>query len=49
MHRLLKSLRISEEQVLKETQVPESLSEIEYRQGHLEGCSMLVMMCSNSL
>ena len=37
MHRLLKSLWISEEQVLKETQVPESLSEIEYRQGPSRG------------
>ena len=32
MHRLLKSLRISEEQVLKETRVPNSICEIEYRQ-----------------
>ena len=36
MHRLLKLL-ISEEQVLKENQVPESLSEIEYRQGPSRG------------
>ena len=37
MHRLLKSLRISKEQVLKETQVPESLCEIEYRQRPFRG------------
>ena len=37
MHRLLKSLRISDEQVLKETQVPNSICEIEYRQGPYRG------------
>ena len=37
MHRLLKTLRISEEQVVKETQVPDSISEIEFRQGPSRG------------
>ena len=37
MHRLLKLLQIIEEQVLKETQVPDSICEIEYRQGTSRG------------
>ena len=37
MHRPLKSLRISEKQSLKATQVPDSLSEIEFRHGQPRG------------